>query len=78
MGVIHTSQAASEAGAGPLTGYDLSTGAEEDKDSDKENYQDAVAVPSQGQDAQGMGTDEGGGDSGRDYRVMEETEDGPI
>ena len=64
LGVIHTSQAASKAGARSLTGYDLSTSAEEDGDSNKENHQDATAVPSLGQDAQGMGTCEGGGDSG--------------
>ena len=78
LGVIHASQAASAAGAGPLTGYDLSTSAEEDKDSNKENHQDAMTVLCHSQDAQGVDAHEGGGDSGQNYGLMEETEDSPV
>ena len=56
------SQAASKAGAWPLTGYDLSTSTEEEEvDGDNKNYQDATTIPTGHQDAQGMGTCEGGG-----------------
>ena len=78
LGVIHASQAASKAGAGHLTGYNLSTSAEEDKDNNKENCQNAATISRGHQDAQGMGTCEGGEDPRRDYRVMEETEDSLI
>ena len=78
LGVLHASQAASEVGTGPLTGYHLSTRSEEG-DSDKENYQDATEVLQSSQDGQGMGSRQGGGGrQGKDRRSVGSTEKGPI
>ena len=82
LGVLNASQAASEAGIRPLTGYHLSTSSDKEGDSDKENHQDAAKVSSPRQDAQGMGTCQGrGGGQGKDGRRgrgVEEAERGPI
>ena len=76
--VIHASQTAFKVGAGPLTGYHLSTSSEEG-DSNKENYQDATEVPQSSQDAQGMGSHQGGGGrQGKDSQSVRGAERGPI